>query len=98
MLALAQYESELCQCGNHYSVTEDPSNVFMPTERVCRVCAGMDQYSRIQQAADAAADKNRSESAPPQTPRASDGRQTYLRPLSPEEVAARQADSVAAEK
>lgn len=95
MLALDQFESELCQCGNHISVTEDPSNVFMPTERVCPVCAGLDQYSRIQQARDEDASKAAGENTPPATPRPSDGRMTYLRPINADEVPKPQPDSTA---
>lgn len=88
MLALAQYESEICDCGNHISILENPAeNVFMPSERVCAVCASMDQYHRLQHARDEAADKQRSDSAPPEAPRPADGRKTHLRPMSPEEVA-----------
>lgn len=89
MLALTQFESELCSCGNHISITEDPSNVFMPETRVCRVCAGMDQFTRIQQDRDSAAEKALPKDAPPRTPRPADGRRTFLRPIGADELAAR---------
>lgn len=92
MLALAQFESELCDCGNHISILDDPEgNVFMPAERVCAVCASIDQYHRLQHARDEAADKNRSDSSPPESPRPADGRKTHLRPVPPDEVAAARA-------
>jgi hypothetical protein len=89
MLALAQFEAETCSgCGHHISVTEDPSNVFMPSTRVCPVCAGQDQYARIQADEDEKADKALGDKPAPQKPRAADGRKTYMRPLSPDEIEA----------
>lgn len=88
MLALAQYKAELCDCGNHISLTDDPSNVFQPTERVCAVCAGADRYTRVQQEAD---EKAIGEKPSAHTPRPSDGRRTYMRLLPPDEVAAARA-------
>lgn len=90
MLALAQFEAESCRgCGYHESLT-DPANghTFTPESRICTVCAGADQYARRQSADDEAADKNLSDQAPPETPRPRDGRSTFMRPMSPDEVAA----------
>ena len=84
LLALAQYEAELHTCGFHWSLLEDPDNVFMPQHRVCPVCKGSDRFQRIQDHADhkAAETANGNPSAPLPT----DGRSLYMRLLSEAEV------------
>lgn len=85
MLALARYEAEVCDCGYHSSLTEDEANTFTPETHTCRVCGGQAVWNRI------LADQDQSvpHDAPAKTPRPSDGRKSYMRMLTPEQVAAR---------
>lgn len=84
LLALAQYENGLHVCGFHWSLLEDPTNVFMPEHRVCPVCRGSERYERIQGKADEAAMKHAEDN--PGAPRPTDGRSLYMRILSPHEA------------
>lgn len=85
MLALAEYESGICDgCGFHSSVAdEDP--YFTLEEKVCPVCA---QTAAEIRARDKAEQESGSESA-------GDGRKRYLRLLAPSEAAKMQSPSVA---
>jgi hypothetical protein len=82
MLALAQFEAEVCACGMHYTIADaDPSLEL--TLRVCPVCAGMAQQMRVLQARDEATAKARGDKAPPGVRRPEDGRHIGLRPKPP---------------
>lgn len=91
MRAFAIYERGLCDCGFHMSLTEDRSNYFAIEERRCPVCASAAKYGRIQQDADDRAKKAQGENPPPGSPQPGDGRTTYLRRMSPVEVAEKRA-------
>lgn len=81
MLALQAYERGVCECGFHESQI-DPAKLFVTFEdRVCPVCAGADVHARVKLANDGDTSK-----ASPKEPRPADGRRTYIRRLSPEEV------------
>jgi hypothetical protein len=86
LLALAKYEAEICQCGFHPSVANDPENVFQPGARTCPVCAGAAVWQRVLHAGDEKA--KGSKDAPPTAPQAADGRLAFMRLLSPQEAAA----------
>lgn len=96
MRALVAYERGLCSCGFHSSLTEDPSNAFAIEEDRCPVCARAAQYARVQADNDERAAKARGENAPANVPRPEDGRRTWLRRMTPDEVKKRRA--VRAEK
>ncbi len=85
LLALAQYESGVHECGFHWSLLEDKSNVFMPEHKVCPVCRGATRYARIQNKADEGARKQNENN--PHAPDPADGRSLYMRQLSPHEAA-----------
>lgn len=89
LLALAQYEAQLCSCGWHPLVADDKDNVFTPEDRICPNCAGMAVWSRIHAEEDAKVPHN----APARTSRPSDGRHSYMRMLTPEQAAAARAKS-----
>jgi hypothetical protein len=84
LLALARFEGETCHgCGYHESLTDpDGPNVFMPATRVCPVCAGADQYRRVESDADEKA-REAIKGRPSRTPLPSDGRTTYMELLDP---------------
>lgn len=83
MLALAQFEAEVCSCGFHPLIARDKSNYFTPESQVCPVCAGQAQSDRMQH------DRDKGhESDPPSAPRPSDGRKMFMRLLTPEQVEA----------
>lgn len=86
MLALGTYEAGLCRCGFHSSLTADRANFFTFEDRRCSVCAKSEQYGRIQEQNDEAAMKAFGEKPPPAQPRPSDGRQTFVRRMSADEV------------
>lgn len=86
LLALQRYESEVHACGHHASLLADKSNFFEPATHVCAVCAAKDRWDRMLRDSDATAIKGLG----PKDPYPSDGRSTYTRLLSPEEVAERQ--------
>lgn len=84
MLDLAEYEAgiHVDGCGYHSTVANDRGNYFTVESETCPLCAQLARKQRIQQAAETEAEKK----AQPSTPRPGDGRRTYLRPLTPEEV------------
>lgn len=86
LLALARFDAEVCSCGYHPSVARDESNYFRPETHKCPVCAGQAQVDRMQRDRDeahAAAHKNDG----PAAPRPGDGRKSYMRLLTAEQVA-----------
>ena len=89
MLALGKFEAGLCECGWHEDLTGDPDNHFTFVERVCPVCRGSAQQTRMQHAADEAFDKTLGDKPPPGAPRPADGRRTAVRLMGPDEVAER---------
>lgn len=95
MLALAYYERGVCDCGFHESVATDRANTFTFETKVCPLCRASAKMNRIQASADETADNQLGEKAPPGAPRAADGRRTFLRQLTPLEVAAQTGPSVA---
>jgi hypothetical protein len=78
MLALAEYESEICACGFHSTLTKNKSNHFGFELDTCEVCAGREQYARMQ-AKDDAEEEKKLEKSPPETPRPADGRRVFMR-------------------
>lgn len=86
LLALAQYEAEICQCGYHPLIANDPANKFRPTDRVCPVCAGISAWGRVHHDADEAAGRSLKE-APATTPRPWDGRHSFMQLLNPDDAA-----------
>lgn len=91
MLALAHYESGVCECGFHSSLTSDPTNFFTIEEKRCLVCKGAAMHDRIRQAADDEELARMGDSPPPERVRPEDGRRTFLRPMRPEEIEAARA-------
>lgn len=84
LLALAEYEAGVCACGFHRSLTMDPALGFTEQSEVCPVCAGAAVADRLRSKADedtAQILKNR-----PREPRPSDGRHTYIRQLTADEL------------
>lgn len=93
MLALAAHDGDCCKgCGTHKSVLADPeNNVLVPDQKVCPVCAGLDQRERVVRAADRAFEKGLGKDPDPKAPRPDDGRSLFMRPATPEELAERAA-------
>lgn len=87
MRALTAYESGLCKCGFHSTLTNDRDNFFTFEDRRCPVCAASDRYARMQDASDEKAKKAAGENPPPGSPQPGDGRLTFLRRMSDAEVA-----------
>jgi hypothetical protein len=85
LLALAQYEAEICACGYHPSIAYDEANTFQPVDRKCPVCAGISTWGRVHQEADEAAGKSLKD-APPLTPRPWDGRHSYMQLVNPDKA------------
>lgn len=83
LLALAEYEAGVCECGYHESLTGDRDNFFTFETKTCPVCKGSEQHRRMQEEADKRATV---EGMPPSAPRPGDGRRTFVRRLSPTEV------------
>lgn len=86
MLGLDLYEDGICACGFHESLTQDKSNHFTFEDKTCGVCGGASQWSRIQADKDEQALKAMGENVPPAVKRPSDGRRTFIRPMSDLEV------------
>jgi hypothetical protein len=84
LLALGHYEAGLHECGFHWSLLEDTSNVFMPEHKTCPVCRGAARYERLQHRADEDAAAGLQDN--PSAPRPTDGRSLYMRLLPPHEV------------
>lgn len=77
MQALAEYDTGICDCGFHQSITDNPANLLKIEERVCNVCVAAARYSRLQDYADEQASKQMGE-VPPGAPAPGDGRKTYV--------------------
>lgn len=89
MLGLVAYRAGLCACGWHESLATDKSNHFTFEDKFCPVCAGVAQYDRITRDRDETMVKRLGEKPPPSAKRPSDGRRTFTRMMSPDEVAAK---------
>jgi hypothetical protein len=85
LLALGQYEADCHECGFHWSILEDPTNVFQPQHRTCPVCRGAARFARIQDNADKAVRKQNESN--PIAPDPADGRSLYMKQLSAAEAA-----------
>jgi hypothetical protein len=84
MLALAEYEAgvHVNGCGLHDSIaSEDP--YFAVEDRKCPVCAALDLQGRVR----GKREYEREHGLDAAVPRAGDGRTTFVRLLSPAEVA-----------
>lgn len=90
---LERHDREACPgCGLHESILADPEhNHFTFEDRLCSVCKGQDMYGRIIADRDDQEIKRKygDSEPPPNAARPGDGRHIYLRPMTPEEVAAR---------
>jgi hypothetical protein len=89
MEALSIYESGVCECGFHESLATDKANVFTFETRSCPVCRGTAKFARIQGHADEQSDKSLGDNPAPGLNRSADGRRTFVRQMSPIEVALR---------
>lgn len=88
-----EYESEVHDCGYHWSLVTDPDNVFMPEYKVCPVCRGSARFERIQGQQDESVRKQRE--GDPRAPDPRDGRHMTMRLLPAHEAAAlRQSQSM----
>lgn len=85
MLALAEFESGICECGFHSSLTHNTANVFNFEVDHCPVCAGRAQYDRLQVKDDREEIEKLGEHALPTVPRPTDGRHVsmVMQPPSP---------------
>jgi len=88
MLALDIYRRGVCACGFHESLTEDRANHFTFDQRTCPVCRGVAKMARLQAHEDEQAEKALGQNPAPGIPRLADGRRTFVRMMSPLEVAA----------
>lgn len=89
MLGLKEYQSRICACGFHESLIADPTTFGVRFQSpVCPICAGIDQWDRIQRARDDEETKlPRGAKAKPEDPLPSDGRRTVLVPFDPSQPA-----------
>lgn len=87
MLALAQYEAGICDCGFHSSLTHDKANVFKFESDVCPVCAGADRHMRWQIAEDDKAVEALGDNPRPLDARPDDGRRILAKLLSDADAA-----------
>ena len=78
MLALAEFEGGICDCGFHESLTRNKANVFGFEVNHCPVCAGRAQYDRLQAKDDREEIEKLGENAPPTVPRPGDGRHVRM--------------------
>ena len=78
MLALAEYEAGICDCGFHKSLTHDKANHFKFETDRCPVCAGWARYGRLQSRDDAEEEEKLGKDAPPTMPRPGDGRRVFM--------------------
>lgn len=82
MRELELYEAGLHKCGYHRDLLNDKSNIFMPDEWTCPVCAGLAQRGRmLRQRDERAVGKGDDRAAQP-----GDGRDVYMRLLPPAEA------------
>lgn len=85
--ALEAYEAGVCSdCGVHQSLTDPSKHFYTFEDSVCPVCASVAQYSRVQADRDRIAEERLGDNPPPQIPRPGDGRRTYIRRMTDDEV------------
>lgn len=77
LLALAQYEAELCTCGYHPLIANDKTIDVSPVDKTCQVCAGISAWGRVHADADEKA-ADTLKGLPPTDPRPWDGRHSYM--------------------
>lgn len=93
MLALELYRRDIHACGLHKSLIDDPENVVLVRDsEVCEVCAALDRHKRIHSEADKAFEKSLGDKPDPKQSRPWDGRNLFLRPATPRELAQRAAE------
>lgn len=79
MLDLAAYEAGVHElCGLHHSVAMKDPDLQIESEK-CPICAGIEQYQRVQAAEDQQARKALGDPPPPAAPDPADGRRLSLR-------------------
>ena len=86
MQGLAQYESEICECGLHVSVADEDPDLEM-TLRRCPVCADLAKNWRQINARDAEEIEALGKTPAPDALLPTDGRFIGLRPKVPRELA-----------
>lgn len=84
MLGLAEYEAGVCSCGFHHSQRDPEKHFYTWDSETCPMCAAAAKRSRDDEAADNKARKDAGDTTPASLP--SDGRKTYLRLMTPDEV------------
>lgn len=85
MLALADYEADLCACGFPKDVADTDPDLQLKY-RTCPVCAGLAQAARQQQASDEEATRSLGKEPAPGAARPADGRHfAGLEPLTVED-------------
>ncbi|MCM0622721.1 hypothetical protein [Nocardioides bruguierae] len=89
LLALAAYHEQTCDRGHHPDVAGDPHLFWTFEDSRCPLCAEIDKWQRIQHDRDAKAIRQLGDEPSPFIPRPDDGRSTYLRRMTPDEVTAR---------
>lgn len=80
MLALAEYEAGICECGMHQSIADTDPDLDM-LARICPVCSGLAKNFRIIADSDEKAMKelHGNKVPPPEAERPEDGRHYSLR-------------------
>lgn len=85
-LALRAYERSVCGCGFPKSWTRDKSRHFTFEDDKCPVCAAAERYSRVQHDADEKHRKTLGEHPPANRDDPGDGRRTFIRLMSADEI------------
>lgn len=84
MLGLAEYEAGVCSCGFHRSQRDPAENFYTWETETCPMCSASAKRDRENEAEDAKVRKAAGDG--PITSLPSDGRKTYLRQMTPDEV------------
>lgn len=87
LFGLIQYEAELCDCGLHKSVAHDRSNVFTLEAEWCPMCQALASQTRELDHLDSEAKERAGKDYAKRLP--SDGRRTFIRQLTSDEIEAR---------
>lgn len=82
MRELEQYEAECHSCGIHWSILDDPENLFTPQHKTCPVCNGLAKYAKRLSKADA----RHYDKSDPYAPDPAAGRHITLRSLTAAEI------------
>ena len=87
LIGLARFENEVCRCGYHPSLANNPDNDFTPETVHCPVCGGQAAWDRELHERDKAAEKGEqfteAQVRAARAPRPADGRRTFMRPMGP---------------